>query len=273
MATPVTRVQGNVVDVCSGAIFPGELEIVNGRIHSVRRIVQPPPVFLVPGLVDSHIHIESSMLVPSQFARLALPHGTVACVCDPHEIANVLGLEGVDFMVQDSQQSPLKFFFGAPSCVPATALETSGAVLGVSEIEDLLMRDSIYFLAEMMNVPGVLNEDPEVLAKLLLAKKFGKPVDGHAPLLRGRAAERYAAAGISTDHECVTREEAAEKIGCGMKISIREGSAAKNFDALLDLLPAYPGQTMFCSDDKHPDELVRGHIDQLVRRALKKGKR
>ena len=211
------------------------------------------------------------MLVPSEFARLAVPHGTVATVSDPHEIANVLGLEGVEYMIQNGSKVPFKFYFGAPSCVPATPFETAGAEITPEDIEELFLRPEVKYLAEMMNWPGVLNQDPLVLQKITLAAKFGKPVDGHAPGLRGEQARQYAAAGISTDHECFTAEEALDKLAVGMKILIREGSAAKNFEALIDLLPQYPDQMMFCSDDKHPDNLVECHINGLVKRALARG--
>jgi len=211
------------------------------------------------------------MLVPSEFARLAVVHGTVATISDPHEIANVCGMEGVEFMIENGKTVPFKFNFGAPSCVPATGFETAGAVLGPAEVESLLQRDEIRYLSEMMNFPGVLNEDPEVMKKIASAHRLLKPVDGHAPGLRGEDARKYIAAGISTDHECFTKEEALDKLQNGMKILIREGSAAKNFGALISLLSDYPGQMMFCSDDKHPDSLVLGHINQLCARAVAKG--
>ncbi|MEM8907439.1 MAG: adenine deaminase, partial [Bacteroidota bacterium] len=264
-------IQGNIVDIKNRRIFFGTLHIENGQIKNIVESQGQSDQYLLPGFVDAHIHIESSMLVPTEFARLAVVHGTVATVSDPHEIANVLGLEGVQYMIDNGQQSPLKFNFGAPSCVPATAFETAGASIDVDGVEQLLKNPEIRYLAEMMNYPGVLFNDPEVHAKLALAKKYGKPIDGHAPGLRGADAQKYIAAGISTDHECFTYEEALEKVQLGMKILIREGSAAKNFNALIDLLPLYPDQIMFCSDDKHPDDLIVGHINQLVVRAIEKG--
>ena len=225
----------------------------------------------MPGLIDAHIHVESSMLVPSEFARLAVVHGTVGSVSDPHEIANVLGIPGVEFMIKNGKTVPFKFNFGAPSCVPATAFETSGANLGVEEISRLLEMNEIKYLSEMMNFPGVLYNDPEVLAKLALARDHGKPVDGHAPGVTGEQVEKYVGAGISTDHECFTIEEAYEKIGLGMKILIREGSAAKNFETLCPLIDEYPDSVMLCSDDKHPDDLAEGHINAEVKRAIGKG--
>jgi adenine deaminase len=267
-------IRGNRVDIKRRTIEYAELTIAAGIIREIV-IIQDAPhpaaPFLLPGFIDSHVHIESSMLVPSEFARLAVVHGTVATISDPHEIANVCGKSGVEFMIANGQQVPFKFHFGAPSCVPATNFETAGATLNSREVEDLLMRKDIYYLSEMMNFPGVLSEDEEVMKKIAAARKLGKPVDGHAPGLRGEQAAQYIAAGISTDHECFTEEEALEKLRHGMKIIIREGSAAKNFDALIDLLRHYPEQIMFCSDDKHPDSLVEGHINQLCARAIQQG--
>jgi len=261
------------VDLDIREVYYGAISIEQGRIASIERLAgsrQAGP-YIMPGFIDAHIHVESSMLVPSEFARLAVVHGTVATVSDPHEIANVLGVEGVEFMIDDGARVPFKFFFGAPSCVPATAFETAGARLGPEEVATLLRKPEIRYLAEMMNYPGVLAGDAAVLAKLELARSLGKPVDGHAPGLRGAEAARYIEAGISTDHECFTYEEALEKLQYGMKIIIREGSAARNFDALIDLLPHYPDCIMFCSDDKHPDDLVKGHINQLAARAVQRG--
>jgi len=265
------NVSGNIVDVLNGEIFPGSLRISSGRIKSVTRDSNSYDNFIMPGFVDAHIHIESSMLTPYEFARAALRHGTVATVSDPHEIANVCGLQGVYYMIENAVNAKLKFHFGAPSCVPATSFETAGAVIGPEGVEELLARDDIYYLSEMMNYPGVLFNDPDVMKKISLAKKYGKPVDGHAPGLTGMDAENYIRAGISTDHECYTMAEALHKLKHGMKIIIREGSAAKNFDALHPLISAYPGEVMLCSDDKHPDDLLEGHINLLVKRALQKG--
>jgi adenine deaminase len=264
-------VHGNLVDVFRQKIDPATVEIADGRIRKITRGGKPHGCYLIPGFVDAHVHIESSMLLPTEFARLAVIHGTVATVSDPHEIANVLGVRGVEFMIREGKRVPFKFYFGAPSCVPATTFETAGARLGVREVEALLARADVPYLAEMMNFPGVLNRDPEVMDKLAAAKRFRKPVDGHAPGLRDRDAQRYVRAGISTDHECYTREEAIEKLVFGMKILIREGSAAKNFDALCSLIESHTDSCMFCSDDKHPDELVRGHINALVKRAFALG--
>ncbi len=267
--------RGQVVDVVRGRITGGVVRIADGKIVEVTPAVSPATTptgpFILPGFVDAHVHIESSLLTPGQFARLAVVHGTVATVSDPHEIGNVLGVEGVRYMLENGRQVPFKFYFGAPSCVPATPFETAGAEINARDVESLLQMPEIRYLAEMMNWPGVLSGDAGVLEKIALAKRYNKPVDGHAPGLRGEQARQYAAAGITTDHECFSREEALDKLRLGMHVLIREGSAAKNFEALVPLLADYPDQIMFCSDDKHPDSLVLGHIDQLVRRAIGKG--
>lgn len=270
------KILGNIVDIFNQTIFYGEVSVVDGKIESIREL-NPPTLrgvtdsFILPGFIDSHVHIESSMLVPSEFAKLAVVHGTVATISDPHEIANVCGLEGVEFMIENGKTVPFKFHFGAPSCVPATVFETAGAALNSNDVDLLLQDDAIFYLSEMMNFPGVLNGDDEVMKKIAAAKKNGKPVDGHSPGLRGDDAKKYISAGISTDHECFTKEEALDKISYGMKILIREGSAAKNFEALIDLLNDYPTEIMFCSDDKHPDSLVDSHINSLCARAVAKG--
>jgi len=262
---------GQLVDIHNRDIFPAAITVTNGKISSIQRLGIAEQRYILPGFIDAHIHIESSMLVPSEFARIAVTHGTVATVSDPHEIANVCGIAGVQYMLDNAATSPLKFNFGAPSCVPATNFETAGAIIDADGIAKLLAKKEIRYLAEMMNFPGVLFEDKEVMAKIAAAKKAGKPIDGHAPGLRGDDAKKYIAAGISTDHECTNIEEAKDKLSHGMKILIREGSAAKNFDALVDLIHSHPGQIMFCSDDKHPDELIKGHINELVVRAIKHG--
>ena len=271
MGASTEKISGNIVDVLDSTVYPGTLEIRNGRIARIAKDKKGYETFILPGLVDSHIHIESSMLVPSEFARLAVIHGTVAVVSDPHEIANVLGIDGVNYMIKNGKAVPFKFYFGAPSCVPATPFETSGAEIGAKQIDRLLKRKDINYLSEMMNFPGVLNDDPSVMAKIRLAKKYGKPIDGHAPGMRGKDLEKYVAAGISTDHEALGKEEALEKLKLGMKIIIREGSAAKDFDTFIGLVEDYPDQCMFCSDDRHPDDLVLGHINKLVKRALRLG--
>lgn len=264
-------ISGNIVDVPHRRIFPGTLHIADGHITRIVEDPGPYPTFLIPGFVDAHVHIESSLLVPSEFARLAVIHGTVASVSDPHEIANVLGLAGVEYMLCNGRTTPFKFCFGAPSCVPATAFETAGAEVSLADLEDLLARDEIKYLSEMMNFPGVLYDDPDVHAKLALARRLGKRIDGHAPGLRGDMARRYFAAGISTDHECFTREEAEEKLAYGAEILIREGSAARNFDALWPLIALHPDRVMFCTDDMHPDSLLTGHINKVVRDAVALG--
>ncbi|MGQ0740393.1 MAG: adenine deaminase [Bacteroidota bacterium] len=282
-------ISGKLVDVHRQKIYPATIIVQNGRIVSIGQTKDSGLLtndYILPGFIDSHVHIESSMLVPSEFAKLAVVHGTVATVSDPHEIANVCGMAGVEFMIENGRTVPFKFNFGAPSCVPATTFETAGAALDSNDVEKLLQRDEIKYLSEMMNFPGVLNKDPEVMAKIAAAHRLNKPVDGHAPGLRGEKARLYIE-GISkqteskvppcggfrgaTDHECFTAEEALDKLQYGMKIIIREGSAAKNFEALIDLLNDWSDRMMFCSDDKHPDSLVLGHINQLCARAVAKG--
>lgn len=274
-------IQGNIVDIFIKEIYFSTVTVDNGKILSVEPTTpkkigagnhQPQTTnYILPGFIDSHVHIESSMLVPAEFAKLAVVHGTVATISDPHEIANVCGMAGVEFMIANGKTVPFKFHFGAPSCVPATVFETAGAVLNVDDVDALLKNEDIFYLSEMMNFPGVLNNDPDVLAKIAAAKNYNKPVDGHAPGLMGAAAKKYIDAGISTDHECFTAAEALDKLQYGMKILIREGSAAKNFEALIDLMHEHYTMMMFCSDDKHPDSLADGHINQLCARAVAKG--
>jgi adenine deaminase len=269
-----STLKGNLVDIRRRTIFYGELVWAEGKIAEIIEwspTPDPAQPYILPGFVDSHVHVESSMLVPSEFARLAVVHGTVATISDPHEIANVCGMEGVRYMIENGRSVPFKFHFGAPSCVPATVFETAGATLDVKDVETLLDSEDIYYLSEMMNFPGVLHRDGDVMAKIEAARIRNKPVDGHAPGLRGADALKYITAGISTDHECFTMEEALDKLNGGMKILIREGSAAKNFEALADLLRSHPDRIMLCSDDKHPDSLVDGHINQLCARAVAKG--
>lgn len=274
MQSAPIQLLGNRVDIQSKKIDYAEITIRNGKIERIRVLQDEPKSgasFILPGLIDSHVHIESSMLIPAEFARMAVVHGTVATISDPHEIANVCGVKGVHFMIENGKQVPFKFHFGAPSCVPATQFETAGDSIDSEAVDALLALEDIYYLSEMMNYPGVLQGDAEVMQKIAAAKKWGKPVDGHAPGLRGDAAKQYIEAGISTDHECFTAAEAEEKLQAGMKILIREGSAAKNFDALISLLHQYPEQMMFCSDDKHPDNLAAGHINELCARAIRAG--
>ena len=262
---------GKIVDVVNKRIYEGQIEVTGNTITSITEGKADNNQYIIPGLIDAHIHIESSMLIPSEFARLAVVHGTVATVSDPHEIGNVLGIDGVKFMIQNGKKVPFKFFFGAPSCVPATIFETSGATLGVQDMEELLQMDEIKYMSEMMNFPGVLNHDKEVMAKLAVARKNGKPVDGHAPGVLGEDAKNYIEAGISTDHECFSMEEALDKISYGMKVQIREGSAAKNFETLIPLMQEHSNDIMLCSDDRHPNDLMAGHMNEIVKRAIKKG--
>jgi len=265
-------VSGQFVDIPNKNIFPASVTIAEGRILSLKKIDEAPSAFILPGFIDAHVHVESSMLVPSEFARLAVVHGTVATVSDPHEIANVCGMEGVEYMITNGKKVPFKFYFGAPSCVPATPFETAGGEITAADIADLMQREEVTYLAEMMNWPGTVNRDALVMEKIAIAQQYGKPVDGHAPGLKGELAHKYISAGISTDHECFTAEEALDKLKHGMKISIREGSAAKNFEALIDLIDDHSDMLMFCSDDKHPDNLAVSHINHLAVRAIAKGK-
>ncbi|MEO5682244.1 MAG: adenine deaminase [Chitinophagaceae bacterium] len=267
-------ITGQLVDIFNRRTYAATVLFENGKIISITPLAENAGTalhYIIPGFTDAHVHIESSMLVPAEFAKLAVVHGTVSTVSDPHEIANVCGMPGIEFMIENGRTVPFKFNFGAPSCVPATIFETAGAAIDAADTEKLLQRNEIRYLSEMMNFPGVLFNDEEVMKKIAAAFKFNKPVDGHAPGLRGEKAKQYIDAGISTDHECFTADEALDKLQYGMKILIREGSAAKNFEALIDLLHDYPGMIMFCSDDKHPDSLVAGHINQLCARAIAKG--
>lgn len=271
MKNSAFQVSGQIVDVVNSRIFKGTVFVENGKIVNVIEEENDSDQLIMPGFVDSHIHIESSLLVPTEFARLAVVHGTVATVSDPHEIANVLGIEGVKYMIATGKMSPLKFYFGAPSCVPATSFETAGAVLDSKAVDELLSMDDIKYLGEMMNYPGVIFNDNEVVEKINSAKRHNKPVDGHAPLLSGDDLVKYCNTGITTDHECSNLHEAREKIALGMTMQIREGSAAKNFDALIPLIEESPENIMFCSDDMHPHELVNGHINRLVKKSISLG--
>lgn len=264
-------IKGKLIDIVQRRIYNAAVQVENGKIAKIEKIKENQEHYIIPGFIDAHVHIESSMLNPSEFSRLAVQHGTVATVSDPHEIANVCGIEGVDYMIKDAEKSPLKLHFTAPSCVPATGFETSGHVLDSKAIETLLKKDKIVALGEMMNFPGVIHNDPEVHAKIKASLDQNKPVDGHAPEITGKDAETYINAGITTDHECASLNEALEKIDKGMCIQIREGSAAKNFDALHSLLSSHPEKCMLCTDDSHPDDLKQGHINKIVARALKAG--
>jgi adenine deaminase len=265
------QISGNVIDLIAEKIFPATVYIEKGKIAKIEKSRKIYKNYILPGFVDSHVHIESSMLPPSEFARLASIHGTVATVSDPHEIANVLGLKGVEFMIKNAQTIPFKIYFGVPSCVPATDFESSGAKIGIEEIKILFNKFGLKYLSEMMNYPGVLLSFPDVMEKINLAKQLNKPIDGHAPGLKGKDAEIYVKAGISTDHECYSLEEAINKIKAGMKVLIREGSAAKNFEILAPLIDEYPEMCMFCTDDAHPDHLTEMHIRDVVLRAFDLG--
>jgi adenine deaminase len=264
-------ISGQYIDISKREIYSADILIENGTIVSITPCIEAPEHYIMPGFIDAHIHIESSMLIPSEFSKLALLHGTIGTVSDPHEIANVLGIKGIDFMIENAKLSPLKCLFGAPSCVPATSFEHSGATISAEDIHQLLSRDDIGYLSEMMNFPGVLNNDEEILKKIASAQYYNKPIDGHAPGLLGNDAKAYISHGISTDHECISLQEALDKISYGMKILIREGSAARNFDALHPLISLFPDMCMFCSDDKHPDSLLEGHINMLVKKAIHLG--
>ena len=262
------KISGNIVDVKNREIFAGTVYIENGKIQKIKKEDKTYAQYILPGFINSHVHIESSMLAPASFAHIAVKHGTVATVSDPHEIANVLGIAGINYMIDSAAKTPLKIFFGAPSCVPATTFETAGANINSDDIAQLMQRDDIWYLSEMMNFPAVIFNDKEVHKKLQNAQKYQKPIDGHAPFLRGKDLEKYADAGITTDHECVSIEEAEEKIALGIKVQIREGSAAKNFEALHPLLAKHSDMIMLCTDDSHPNDLQKGFINELVKKAI-----
>lgn len=264
-------IESNLIDIHNSEIYPARVTIIEKKIQIIERLNKPADGFLIPGLIDSHIHIESSMVTPSSFAEQAVSRGTTSVVSDPHEIANVLGIDGVSFMMKNAEKVPLKFWFGAPSCVPATKFESTGGIIDQSDIEELLSNEKIKFLAEMMNFPGVINDDTEVHNKLRAALKAGKPIDGHAPGLTGNDLKKYVESGITTDHECTSLHEALEKIELGMKILIREGSAARNLSELKSLISTHPDMVMLCSDDLHPETLMGGHIDRLIIELLKEG--
>ncbi|MBS1517826.1 MAG: adenine deaminase [Bacteroidetes bacterium] len=271
MTENIFKISGKIVDIFDRRIFPGTVTVENGRIVKIEEDSNSYDTFLMPGFVDAHVHVESSMLIPSEFARIAVTHGTVSTVSDPHEIGNVLGTDGIRYMINNGKKVPFKFYFGASSCVPATSFETAGAEITAEDIRELFEKDGLHYLSEMMNYPGVLFRDPMVMEKIKIAHELGRPVDGHAPGLRGEDAEKYISAGISTDHECFTLEEALDKLKYGMKIIIREGSAAKNFEALHPIIRDHSTSVMFCSDDKHPDDLILGMMDRICARAVSNG--
>ncbi|MGF1584501.1 MAG: adenine deaminase [Bacteroidales bacterium] len=266
-----SKIKGNLVDVHERIIYPAVITIIEGKIVNIEKTNEVFESFILPGLIDSHVHIESSMLTPSGFAHIAVQHGTIGVVSDPHEIANVIGAEGVEFMIRNGKTIPFKFFFGAPSCVPATEFESSGGQINPEDVDDLLKREDVYFLSEMMNFPGVINGNKEIGLKIASAHKYSKPIDGHAPGLTGKDLEMYIKAGITTDHECVSLDEAVEKISHGMRIQIREGSAARGFDLFSELIGTFPEMVMLCTDDLHPNDLVKGHINLLLARGVAKG--
>jgi adenine deaminase len=265
------KISGNLVDIHLREIYPAVITVKDDIIQSIVRVEAAPDAFIIPGLTDAHIHIESSMITPGAFAIAAVRHGTTAVVSDPHEIANVLGVDGLDFMIDDSRRVPLKFYFGAPSCVPATDFERNGAILNADSVKGILERKEIKYLSEMMNFPGVIYDNAEVYKKLSSARRLNKPVDGHAPGLRGTDLKKYIDAGISTDHECSSMEEALEKISLGMKVLIREGSAARNLDSLKELFKIHPDMVMLCSDDLHPEMLQTRHINKIIARLISDG--
>ena len=266
----MTIIKGNIVDIVNKEIFKGEIHFTEKIEKIIRKEVEDEQ-YILPGFVNSHMHIESSMLSPFEFAKEAVKHGTIAIVTDPHEIANVCGVKGINYMIENARFAPIKIFFGAPSCVPATKYETSGNILNAKIIDELLQRKEIYFLSEMMDFPGVINDDFDVHEKLRYAKKYNKPVDGHAPGISGQDLKKYVESGISTDHECFTIAEAENKLALGMKVQIREGSAAKNFEQLFPIIDSHPDSVMICTDDSHPDDLIKGHINLIAQRAWQKG--
>ena len=289
-----------ILDVVTDSIYPARIAIEDGIFKQVTPVTineetsVDVPGIMLPGFIDSHIHIESSMITPAQFAKIAVRHGTTSVVCDPHEIANVLGIDGIEAMIENAKKVPFNFYFAAPSCVPATPFETSGATLDSSAIEYLLKKDEVVALAEMMNFPGVISGDEEVLRKLELARKYEKPIDGHAPLLSGKDLDKYLEQGISTDHECTNVVEAIEKKIKGMRIMVRDGSSAKNMEGLFNMDEGKkmvenserfsliyrdvfekklfsPVFDFIVSDDKHPDELVKGHLNLSIKKAISLG--
>jgi adenine deaminase len=266
------KIEGNIIDIRNREVYPGIVTVVKDRIVSIERNVKSYDCYILPGFVDAHVHVESSMLLPTEFSKAVVGHGTVAVVNDPHEIANVLGTDGVKAMIENSKKAKVKFFYGIPSCVPATPFDKTGGTISVEETEKLARSGNFVALSEMMNVPGVIHHDPEVMAKLAIAQKYKLRIDGHAPgIVDEHTLDLYINGGIETDHESVSLEEANVKASGGMKILIREGSAAKNYHALKTLIATHTDEVMFCTDDAHPDDLLRGHINKIVQQALKDG--
>ena len=263
-------ISGRIVDVVGRKVFKGVISFEDGVIRDIRESDSVDDCFLMPGLVDAHVHVESSLLPPAEFARVAMRQGALAAVADPHEIANVMGVAGVEYMVAEAKSSPFRFLFAAPSCVPATDFETSGARIDTAEIEQMFSSELVGLLGEMMNFPGVVNGDLAVLAKIDAAKRYSKPIDGHAPGLSGDMLARYVGAGIGTDHECVSIVEAIEKIRLGMKVLIRQGSAANNLDELAPLIGMYPDKVMLCTDDMHAEEILNGYLRSSLKYLVEK---
>lgn len=265
----VKHVDGQLVDVLRGEIYPACVNFDENNIVRIERKLAAPPQYILPGLIDAHVHIESSLLTPYRFAEKAVAHGTTAVVANPHEIANVMGMAGIRYMVDDGKSTPLRFFYSAPSSVPSTAMETSGAVIGWKEVREMLSTGDFVSLGEVMDVPGVLREDPALMSKIEVAVQFGKPIDGHAPGLGGYDLDRYVMAGISTDHECTTVREAEEKDRKGMTVMVREGSAARNLNALMPFASKH--KHFLVTDDLSAVDMADGHVDSLLRKAVAAG--
>jgi adenine deaminase len=273
----------DMVNTLSGEVYRSNVAIYDGTVvgfdcESAKKTLDLSGKVLAPGFIDGHVHLESAMVTVPEYARAVVPRGTTAVVADPHEIANVLGVEGIRYILDSSRSSPLSVFVMLPSCVPATSLETSGASLDAIALSKLIGEERVLGIAEVMNYPGVVFRDPSVMAKLGLAERTRfdghRPrIDGHCPLLSGRDLAAYVAAGIGSDHECTSSEEAKEKLRLGMRIMIREGTAAKNLDDLLPLVNEVNSRRfLFVSDDRHPSDILReGHIDSMVRRAVRAG--
>ncbi|MCF8357528.1 MAG: adenine deaminase [Prolixibacteraceae bacterium] len=264
-------IEGNIVDVVKREIFKGRIFFEN-NISKIERIEYVNDTnFILPGFIDAHLHIESTMLTPVEYSKIALKHGVIAAITDPHEIANVCGIDGINYMIDNAKKTPMKIYFGAPSCVPATPFENNGAIISAKEIEALFKSKKCFQLSEMMNFPGVINDDKDVWEKIKVAKKYNRKIDGHAPLLSGEGLKKYIEAGISTDHETTKLDEALEKIKDGMKIILRNSSASRDFLHLISLIETHPNKTMMCTDDCHPDDLEKGYINEMVKTAIEKG--
>lgn len=259
-------IKGNILNVFTDEIYPGEIKIEHGIIESIKEVNADFNDIIVPGFIDAHIHIESSMLTPSRFAEIALRHGTTSVIADPHEIANVMGMDGIDYMIDDAKKTPLKYYFTAPSCVPATKFEKSGATISPNIIDNLLSRPEFVALGEVMDYNAVISNEKSILEKIKIAKKYHKPIDGHAPLLSGKNLQKYVKHGVITDHESTTKKEVAEKKRMGMKIMIREGSESKMLEKLI-----YSNCDFIVSADLKPEDLINGHLDKCLRKAVDYG--